>query len=299
VILVAGGTGHLGRELVELLASHGRRVRVMTRDVERARPLFPRQVELVEGDVREATSLVSAVGGVETVISAITGFGLRAAGPAAIDARGNSNLIAAAESAGVARFVLVSIHGAAADHALELYRAKYSAEQRLRASRLDWTILRPTVFMELWAGIVGDSLARGGRAMVFGRGDNPINFVSVRDLARFAELALTDSRLRGAVLDVGGPENLSLNDVVRMLASRSGRPAAARHVPLAALRLGNLLMSRLRPDLAGLLRAAALMDQGDMSFDPRPLAGGYPQVKLTRLAEVLEGGRTEATPAQI
>src|SRR5579859_1859176 len=175
MILLAGGSGLLGTEVVQLLVARGVPVRVLSRDPSRAR--FPDPVEVVAGNVRVASSLRAALNGVHTVISAITGFGPGGDGPRSVDQEGNFNLIAEAEAAGVTRFILVSIHGASADHPMELYRAKFAAERRLQESALDWTIIRPTVFMELWAGIVGGSLAKGGVATVFGRGDNPINFV--------------------------------------------------------------------------------------------------------------------------
>ena len=289
MILVAGATGHLGTVLVELLASHGKHVRVLTRNPSQARGLVAKSVELVEGDVCDTSSLASALAGIETVVSAVTGFGPGGAGPRAVDLQGNENLIAAAGAAGVRHFVLVSMHGARADHPIELYRAKFFAEERLRQSNLEWTIIRPTVFMELWAGIVGDSLVKDGKATVFGRGDNPINLVSVRDVARFVELAVVDPRLEGMAVDIGGPENLTLNDIVEILAATKGLKASARHIPLLALRVGSLLMSSFRPDLARLMQAAALMDTADMTLDPGELTARYPDIHLTHLADVVRG----------
>src|SRR5437660_1298672 len=260
MILLAGGTGHLGTALAERLARGGARVRVLTRDPARARPHIPAGVELVAGDVRVRSSLASAMVDVETVISAVTGFGPGGSGPWQVDMRGNQNLIAAASAAGVEHFVLVSIHAPSSDHSMELYRAKFMAEKSLLESNLAWTIVRPTPFMELWAGIIGDSLIKGGAATVFGRGENPINFVSVQDVARFIELAVADRRLRGKTLDIGGPENLTLNAIVEVIAASSGRPPRARHVPLTALRLGAGLMRPFKPDLAGLMQAAVRMD---------------------------------------
>jgi NADH dehydrogenase len=289
MILVAGATGNLGPSVVELLAAHDRRVRVLTRDPSKARGLFAKAVEVIAGDACITASLTPALAGVKTVVSALTGFGPGGSGPRAVDLHGNENLIAAAEVANVEHFVLLSMHGARADHPLELYRAKFFAEQRLRKSRLAWTIIRPTVFMELWAGIVGDSLTKTGKATVFGRGDNPINLVSVRDVARFVELAVTDPRLRGVAMDLGGPENLTLNDVVRILAAGSGRKAAARHVPLLAMRVGSHLMRPFKPDLARLIRAALLMDTAEMSLDSRELTARHPEIHLTRLVDVVRG----------
>jgi uncharacterized protein YbjT (DUF2867 family) len=267
MILLAGGTGRLGAAVVERLVAGDVPVRVLSRDPSRAR--FPGAVEVVAGNVRMASSLRGALTGVETVISAITGFGSGGDGPRSVDQGGNLNLIAEAQAAGVKHFVLVSVHGASSNHPMELYRAKFAAEQRLRESALDWTILRPTVFMELWAGIVGGPLAKGGVATVFGRGDNPINFVSVREVARYVELAAVDRRWHHEVVDVGGPDNLSLNRFVEILAADCGGQAKARHVPLGALRIGAVLLRRIRPDLSGLMQAAVQMDVAEMSLDRR------------------------------
>jgi uncharacterized protein YbjT (DUF2867 family) len=266
MILLAGGTGHLGSVLIPRLAAGGVGVRILSRNPARARKSVGDSVEVVSGDIRVPASLTPALAGVESVISAVTGFGPGGDGPRRVDFEGNANLIEAAEAAGVKHFVLVSIHAASSEHPMELYRAKSMAEQRLRESRLEWTIIRPTAFKELWAGIVGDPLLKSGTAMVFGRGDNPINFVSVHDVARLVEKAVIDRDLRGRTLEVGGPENLTLNRLVEIVAQSHGLQAKARHIPLAALRVGATALRPFRPDIAGLLQAAVLMDTTEMSF---------------------------------
>jgi uncharacterized protein YbjT (DUF2867 family) len=287
MILLAGGSGHLGGPLTELLAARAHRVRVLSRNPSRVRERVPAGVDLVAGDVCVASSLRPALVDVQTVISAVTGFGPGGSGPRRVDMLGNQNLIAAAAAAGVEHFILISIHGASPDHSMELYRAKFMAEESLRESNLAWTIIRPTAFMELWAGIVGDSLLKGGAATVFGRGMNPINFVSVQDIARLIELAVADRRLRDKTLDVGGPENLTLSTVVEVLAEGHRLEPRTRHVPLTALRVGEVLLRPFRPDLAGLIHASIQMDTSDMSFDPAPLTAAYPEIRLTRLADVV------------
>jgi uncharacterized protein YbjT (DUF2867 family) len=267
MILVAGGTGHLGTVLVARLAASGFGVRILSRDPSRARKSAGEGVEVVSGDVRVPASLPAALAGVDSVISAVTGFGPGGSGPRRVDLEGNANLIEAAEAAGVKHFILVSIHGAGSEHPMELYRAKFASEKKLRESSLEWTIIRPTAFHELWAGIVGDPLLKSGTAMVFGRGENPINFVSVHDVARCVEKAVIDQELRGRTLEVGGPENLTLNRLVEIIAKSNGLQAKARHIPLAALRIGATALRPFKPDIAGLLQAAVLMDTTDMSFD--------------------------------
>jgi uncharacterized protein YbjT (DUF2867 family) len=296
MILVAGGTGHLGIELVPLLTARGIPVRVFTRDPDRARQRLGETPEFVKGDARSPKTLEAALKGVDTVVSAMTGFGPGAPGPRAVDYEGNLNLIRAAEAAGVRRFVLVSINGATADHAMELWRMKYRAEEALRASRLDWVIVRPNAFMELWAEIVGGSIFKEGKATVFGRGDNAINFNSAKDVARFIELALFDPGLSRKILPVGGPENLTLNQLVGQIEHAAGREAAVKHVPLPMMRLMSVVMRPLKPDVAAMIQGGIAFDTVDMTFDASDLRRRFPQVELTRMADVV-GRQRNATPA--
>lgn len=283
-------------ELVPLLTARGLPVRVLSRDPERARRLLPGKVELVVGDVLQADSLGAAMSGVDAVVSAMTGFGPGRPAVRAVDFEGNLNLIRAAEVAGANRFVLLSMHGARPDHPMELLRMKHRAEAALRASGLDWTIVRPTVFMELWAGIVGDPIARKGRTTVFGRGDNPVNFVSARDVARFVELALLDPGLGHQTLDVGGPEDLTFNQLVKSIALAAGRTASVRHVPVPLMRLSALLLRPFKADVAGLIEAGISTDTADMSFDAVELRKRFPQIKHTSMTDVARHQFGAASP---
>lgn len=287
MILVAGGTGHLGVELVPLLTARGIPVRILTRDPDRARQRLGETPQFAKGDARSPHTLEAALKGVDAVVSAMTGFGPGAPGPRAVDYEGNLNLIRAAEAAGVRRVVLVSIHGATADHAMELWRMKHRAEEALQASGLDWVIVRPNAFMELWAEIVGQPIFKNGKATVFGRGDNPINFNSAVDVARFVELALFDPGLSRTILSVGGPKNLTLNQLVGQIERAAGRKAAVKHVPVPMMRLMSLVMRPLKPDVAAMIQGGIAFDTVDMTFDAADLRRRFPQVELTRMADVL------------
>ena len=94
-------------------------------------------------------------------------------------------------------------------------------------------------------------------------------------------------------LDVGGPENLTLSEVVEVIAASSGWPPNARHIPLTALRVGAALIRPFRPDIAGLMGAAARMDRADMTFDPAELTARYPHIQLTHFTDVV-ASRVEA-----
>ena len=236
MILVAGGTGVLGTKLVQRFSALGLPVRVLARNPAGANLPVSRQLEMVRGDVRDPASLVRAMAGVHTVISVVQGFaGSGGNSPQSVDRDGNLNLIDAAATQGAA-VVLMSVVGASADSPMELFRMKHAAEQRLRASRIPWTIVRATAFLETWIALLEQTASRSGRPLVFGRGDNPINFVSATDVAALLEQAVSDPSTRGQTLEIGGPENLSLNQFAAAIQNAAGRAASPRHVPRAALR---------------------------------------------------------------
>jgi uncharacterized protein YbjT (DUF2867 family) len=283
MILIAGGTGRLGSVLAARLTGRELPVRVLTRVPARADHLAALGIEVAAGDVRDRASLDAAVRGADVVVSAIHGFtGPRGTSPATIDYQGNVSLIDAARAAG-AQLVLMSVVGAAADSPMELFRMKHAAEQHLLAGDGDWTIVRATAFLELWIDLLAKTAARSGRPVVFGRGDNPINFVSVVDVAGLVEHAVTDPATRGRVLEIGGPDNLSLNQLAAAIQRAAGRPAAPRHVPRLALRLMASSAGYLKPELGRQARAALVMDQADFSFDPTAIRQAYPGLSCTAL----------------
>ena len=285
--LLVGGTGHLGPGLIRLLTANERGLRVLTRDPARAREVLGDGIELVAGDVRDPASLGGPLKGVTTVISAFSGFGdLKGPGPRVVDRDGNIALIRAARAAGVKHFVLLSVTQASPDHPMELMRSKYAAEQELKASGLAWTIIRPALYMQTWLHTAADPLVETGRTRVFGRGDNPLNLVSADDVARIVELALVDPGLRGATLEFGGPENVSMNQLLTTVERVTGRSGRVDHVPLSVLRLMSNLLRPFRPALAGLIGAAVVMDTRDMTIDTAATARRFPSITPTSLEAV-------------
>ena len=129
--------------------------------------------------------------------------------------------------------------------------------------------------------------ARSGRPLVFGRGDNPINFVSVGDVAALVERAVTDPATRGRTLEIGGPDNFTFNDLAQAIQTSEGRTGAPRHVPPPMLRLMANTVGRVKPLLGRQARAALAMDRTDLTFDAAPLRRIYPDLPSTGLSEVL------------
>lgn len=288
MILVTGATGTLGRHLVPLLTARGQRVRVLTRDPARADGL---PAEIAVGDLREPATLVEAVRGCSVVVAAAHGLvGDRRTSPEAIDRDGNGHLLRAAIEAGVDHVVLVSTLGAAPDHPMSLCRMKFAAERALLASPLAWTIVRPSAYLETWADVVGGKLASGGPAMVFGPGTNPINFVSAADVAAVVALTIADPGQRGQLIEVGGPDNVTLTEFARRLVAAAGGTGRIKHLPLPMLRAMGTLARPVAPGFARQARMGVWMNSADLAFDAADLRRRFPQLSWQSSAAVTATG---------
>lgn len=287
MILVAGGSGRLGTEIVRLLAARGQNVRVLTRDRARAAHLEGSRVEVTEGDVRDESSVVSAMVGVETVVSAVHGFGdIGNVSPTSVDRDGNHHLVTAA-ARGNAAVVLMSIVGASAEHPIDLFRMKHAAEKQLQASGVPWTIVRATAFAEFWLDLLNRTAGASGRPVIFGRGRNPINFVSVSDVAALVDRAVIDTSMRGATFEIGGPDNASFNELAERMQQAAGRTARPRHIPRPMLHLLAAVLGGVQPNRARQMRAAIAMDTMDLTFAPSDHLRRFPELTVTSLADIL------------
>ena len=287
MILLAGGSGQLGTRVVRALTGRGLAVRVLTRDPGRASHLTGQHAEVVRGDVRDRASVCAAAAGATIVVSAVHGFiGPRGISPETIDRDGNANLIDAARAVG-ADIVLMSVLGAAADSPMELFRMKYAAERYLQASGVPATIVRSAAFLETWVELLRKTTGRSGRPLVFGRGDNPINFVSVTDVAAVVERAVTDPTTRGRTLEISGPQNLTLIQLALAVQASAGRASAPRHVPPLLLRLAAQTAGRLNPMVGRQVRAALAMDTSDLTAQPTAIRQTYTEIPNTTLEMLL------------
>lgn len=208
MILVIGATGALGSTICALLAERKRPVRGLIRSTsapEKVAALRALGVETVEGDLKQPQSLTAALAGVQTVISTASASMSRTPGDSVetVDLTGTSAAVAAAEQAGVDHFIFVSFHPFKDDFPLQA--AKRATEARLKSSRLmAHTILQPTFFSDIWLSPMMGFDRGNRRATVYGDGHGRLNWISIRDLARFVVAAVDNPRARNQTIEVGG-----------------------------------------------------------------------------------------------
>jgi uncharacterized protein YbjT (DUF2867 family) len=234
-ILVAGATGGLGGDICCQLVARGHRVRALVRassDEARREFLKDLDVHLLEGDLKERTSLEAACNGVTSVITTVATPTPGQPGDSiqTTDIEGHQRLIETAREAGVEHIVFTSVSGTIPTHGTFL-EGKREVEEQVKQSGMRYTILRPTYFMETWLGPeVGFDIANG-RAQVFGSGEGKINWIALGDVARFAVEALVRPTAWNATLELGGPDWLSPVEVICLCEKLSGRVFAVQQVP--------------------------------------------------------------------
>jgi NADH dehydrogenase len=287
LILVTGGAGYIGSHLVRRLAAAGEPVRALVRDrarVEREGRLPGPEVEIVVQDVRSPAGLTQAMQGVRTVIHTVA-IAIEKAGQRyeVTNFQGTVNVVTAAKSAGVRRFIHLSQMGADPNLPYRFLASKGRAQAYVAASGLDWTSFRPSVvwgpedeFANTFARLVPFTPLIfpivGGAASRF----EPL---WVEDLVTSVMKVLGDQSTFGQEYELGGPEVLTLEQIERRTLQAIGARRLFVRLPLPALRLVVALMERTMPSppvtrsLLELLAVSNVTEQNSIArFVPQPRA---------------------------
>ena len=160
-VLVVGGTGMLGGQVVTELLNRGKQVRALVRPGSDASGLESAGVEIAAGDMMDPESLRRAMAGVDAVVTTAAGYTRHRKGDTAeIDTLGNSNLAEAAKRAGVRRFVLTSILTCDQTPGVPHFWHKRLMEDRLQALGVPFVALRPGAFLDQVTRFGGDPVSR-------------------------------------------------------------------------------------------------------------------------------------------
>lgn len=246
-VLVAGGTGVLGREVVRELAGRGHDVRVCAR---RPGP------EGVVADVMRPETLKGLCDGVDVVVSTVGGsLDIRKVRDRtsydSVDHLGNRALLEEAERAGVRRFVYVSVFSTPKLRRLEYVAAHVRFEEALRESCLEWGVVRPTGVFAFFLEVL--NMASKGRAVVLGDGSARTNPVHEADVAATVADAVA-AEDRAVERDMGGPDTLSRREIAETAFRAVGREPRITGTPPGALRAAAAMFLPMNPRLSALLR---------------------------------------------
>ncbi len=235
-ILITGGTGFVGSEIRKALAD--RELRLLVRDPSSVRDAGA--AELVRGDVLDPASLEPAMAGVDAVIHLVAI--IEESGDKTFDLvirQGSENVVTAARNAGVRRLVHMSALGAQPNPAYPYLNAKWGAEQAVRQSGLDWTIIRPSVifgprdgFVNVLAGLI----RRAPIIPVVGSGESKFQPVAVGEVAAVYRAVLDDPTAIGQTYELGGGETYSYEEMLDVIAAQLGKRKPKLHLPVGLMR---------------------------------------------------------------
>jgi uncharacterized protein YbjT (DUF2867 family) len=289
-VLVAGATGLLGNEICRQLMAKNIAVKAMVRtssDVAKTEQLTKSGVPVVYGDLNDKEKLTRVLQGVATVISTISSM------PASyipgenniqkVDLEGMKNLIDSSKIAGVKHFIYTSFSGNM-NSDFPLRNAKRSVEQHLQKSGMEYTILRPGFFMELWLSAAVGFDAINGKVTVCGDGKNPVAYISFKDVAKFAVESISNPAARNAVLELGGPENISQLDAVKIFEESLHRKIEVQHISADSLQAQMIAAEDpMQKSFSGLMLCVA---NGDI-IQMKDLLKAFP-IKLTSVREFVQ-----------
>jgi NADH dehydrogenase len=237
MILVTGGTGFIGRALIRHLVDLGPPVRTLIRPSPSS-PKLPRSVavDVAVSSLNDERGLRAAMVGVDVVYHLASG---EWRGPRAdlmdIDIQGTRAVVQAAEDAGVERIFYVSHLGSDRASAYPVLKAKGIAEEFIRRSKLDYTILRSAIVYgpndRFTSGLARILAASPLFFLMPSNGRLVLQPLWVEDLVTCLTWSLEDPETRNKVIDIGGPEYLYFEQIVQMVMQETGLRRTILHVP--------------------------------------------------------------------
>ncbi len=239
MILIVGSTGFLGSAVTKKLAAAGQPVTALVRDAggDKARALQAAGAKLVTGDLKDRASIERALEGVDTVICTASSTLSRREGDSldTVDNKGVQTLIDAAEKKGARRFIFVSFsRNITVDTPLS--RFKRAAEKRLESSKLDYTILLPSYFADVWlTPAVGFDVA-AGKVRIYGDGKAKGSYTTVEDVAKAVVACVDNPKASRQAIPVGGAKPYSQLEAVALVERATGRKLECEHMSVEQIK---------------------------------------------------------------
>ncbi len=250
-IFIAGGTGFVGGHLKRELLKRGHELRLLVhkrgRDGEKG-------VEQAEGDVTSLESFDQALNGCDAAINLvgiIREFPLRGVTFERLHMKATANMLAATRKAGIRRYLQMSALGTRPDAVSGYHKTKFRAEELVRASGLDWTIMRPSLIFgpkDAFVNMLAAQIRLAPVMPVIGDGSYRMQPIHGDDVARCFAMALEMPETIGQCYELCGNNRLSNIDLIDAIAAAMGKsPPLKPRMPLGLMKLVVPVMEHLPP----------------------------------------------------
>jgi uncharacterized protein YbjT (DUF2867 family) len=235
-LLIIGGTGTLGRQIVLQALTKGYQVRCMVRNFRKANFLKEWGVELVYGDLTRPETLPPCFKGITAVIDASTSRANELESLKKVDWDGKLCLIEAAKTANIQRFIFFSAQNVEQFENIPLMKLKYGIEQKLQQSQVPYTIFRLTGFyqglIEQYAIPILENLP------IWVTNENTyIAYMDTQDIAKFCIRALQIPQTLNQTFFLSGLKGWVSSEIISLCEQLAGQTARVQRVPLVVLKL--------------------------------------------------------------
>ena len=246
-IFLTGATGFVGRNMLRRLLDDGHTVRALVRDPEKAGGPALRGVELVAGDVVTAAGLDQGLRGCDAVIHLVGIIVERGANTfEQVHYQGTRNVVEAAKRAGIRRFVQMSALGVRADGVAAYQTTKWRAEEEVRKGGIPYCILRPSLIFGPGDGFVTQMMEMMRSAPLWrpvpGSGSPKFRPIFIDDVTACFARALTVEAATNQTIELGGADELTLNEVLKEIARCAGVRKPAIHIPMPIMFAGAFVL---------------------------------------------------------
>lgn len=288
-VLVTGGTGFVGPKVVHALRARGHDVRALVRKPERANTLAAWGCELAQGDMADPATLDRAVQGCDAVVHLVAIIQGPAVAFRQIMEQGTRDLVSAAGSAGIGRFVLMSALGTNEQNRelTPYFHAKWEMEQAVSTSGLEYVVFRPSFVFGTDGGVLPLFLRQVRLAPltpVIGSGEERFQPIWVENVGDFFAQAVDTPGAANRTFEIGGPDVVSWNAFYARAKKVLGVRRGTMHVPVGLARVGAAVVERLPKAPITRDQLKMLTEAGDNVCDNGPALDAF-DVDLVGLDE--------------
>jgi uncharacterized protein YbjT (DUF2867 family) len=241
MILVTGGTGFVGRHLIQRMRKEGIAIRAVVKTVDKAQSLEALGVNLIQGDITDKASLEKAIIGVTRVIHLV---GIIQETPhvtfQGVHVEGTRNILDAAKRAAVHHFFYQSALGTRPAAKSTYHKSKWEAEELVRSSGIPYTIMRPSLIYGSGDGFttrLSVMIKLSPFLPVIGSGKSKVQPIFINDVISCILKAMTNNSFLNEIYEIGGPEQLTYEEVTLTLAKALGVRRPTMHLPLFSMKL--------------------------------------------------------------
>ena len=232
-ILVIGGTGTLGRQIVKQALDEGYEVKCLVRDFRRSNFLKDWGAELIYGDLSIPSTLPLALKGVKIVIDSATIRSTSNYTSETIDWKGKLALLEASKLAGIKKFIYFSVLNASKNPSIPLIGLKLNMEKELEKSNLNYTIFQCSGFFQ---GLISQyALPILENETIWLPGDSaPVAYIDTQDAAKAVIQTLKVSTYDSKVVSLVGKKFWTSKEIIELCERLSGKTAKISYIPVIA-----------------------------------------------------------------